>query len=301
MLDSSNEPCDHIEIDWIPYDRKQFIHAHYTIRARSVREFITILSGIGGFDHVEVMEGSDSFYVWRKLNQGKATAMGVREDRLVRWPVEVYINEMPALGVMDKFYGVENYAKENGYILDVYYTGRSAQTDELTKLLIEVERLKIPPGPVAVLPHVHSRTVVFSGEDRAVKANKAMELARPMQLKRLKQDIFRGYLCSKALLSDQDFEDYVLTTRKFRSFVQGYTSLANPGYEITLTHNEITFHVLHGVNDLRRFSATLHQVGDQVKISIRVDKESVGTTIGTFDPTYENGQNAWKIASVHLA
>lgn len=226
--------------------------------------------------------------------------MGVREDRLAKWPIEVYVNEMRALGIKDGFKDVENYAKEHGYLIDVHYTGHSYSTDEIPKLLIEVDRLKIPAGPIAVLPHVHHRIVVFSGSDRAEKAKHTLALARPMQLERLLKEVFASSLTAKAILTDEEYDHYETLIRRVRSFIQGFTSLAHPGYEITRQNNMIIFSVLDGILGLQAFTVTFWESADGVKLTMRKGNLHGETLIGTFEPTFENGQNAWKLMSVHV-
>lgn len=226
--------------------------------------------------------------------------MGIREERLAKWPVEVHVNEFGPLGVMEKFKDVENYVNENGYLINTFYTGHSTTSDELTKLLIKVEKLKIPPGPIAVLPHVHSRIVVFSGEDRSLKAKRAMELARPMQLLRAKNEVFCSSLTTKAILSDDDYSKLEALTRKVRSFIQGFTSIVDEGYEVSRKNNMLTFMALDGVTGLNNFTAMITPEDGQIQLTIRLRKAYEDVKVGTFDPTYENGVNAWKLIQVQV-
>lgn len=227
--------------------------------------------------------------------------MGIREERLAKWPVEVYVNEMRAIGVTSHFRDVENYVKENGYLINTYYTGHSSSQDELPKLLIEVEKLKVPPGPIAVLPHVHHHVAVFHGSDRAEKAKRAMALARPKQFERLKKEVYESQICAKAILSDAEYEAYERWARGARSFIQGFTSEVPAGYVVTRQNGMMIFSVLDGVSNLFRFTAMIAPAGEAVALVIRLHKADADTPVGTFAPTYKDGQNAWNLITVHIS
>lgn len=226
--------------------------------------------------------------------------MGVREDRLAKWPVEVYVNEMRSLGVKTGFKDVEDYVKENGYLIDMFYTGHSASQDELPKLLIEVDKLKIPAGPIAVAPHVHHHVAVFTGADREQKVKRAMALARPVQLERLRGEVYASQICAKAILTDDEYDAYEKWARRARSFIKGYLSLVPPGYEVTRQNNMMIFSVLDGIKTLRSFTTIINPMEDKIQLIVRVHKATSDTPVGTFESTYEDGQNAWKLITIHI-